>query len=103
MDKKFDGKVIFWTAILLMVPAWLWQGWLGSYVWRWFAVEIFGARPLSVGECIGTIMLLFYFLPTQVSPKPASTGEAIGRAISYSFLLPLWMFTASAIVHAFIR
>lgn len=66
LTRKEGCTILALVGLVFSVPSWLWQGWLGTFVWRWFAVSLFGARPLTTVQAIGVIIALHYFLPTQV-------------------------------------
>lgn len=105
LTRKEGCTILALVGLVFSVPSWLWQGWLGTFVWRWFAVSLFGARPLTTVQAIGVIIALHYFLPTQVRqfdkdrPNAEQVAESIATAVAYCFLIPLYMFLAAATVH----
>lgn len=105
LTRKEGCTILALVGLVFSVPSWLWQGWLGTFVWRWFAVSLFGARPLTTVQAIGVIIALHYFLPTQVRqfdkdrPNAEQVAESIATAVVYCFLIPFYMFLAAAAVH----
>jgi hypothetical protein len=79
-----------------------WQGYLGTFVWGWFAVAIFGARPIATWQAAGVITLLHFFLPTQIrdaKDKERGWPEVVVEAFVHGFLIPLLAFGSSAFIH----
>lgn len=101
---------VFALGLLLWFPCWLWQGYLGSYVWQWFAVDLFGAHPLTTWQAAGVIVLLHFFLPTQIrEPKKKDddvdeftvVSRFLGGVITYGFLFPAVTFASAFVVRRF--
>ena len=89
-------------ALACWWPSYALQGYLGSIVWRWFAVETFGAHPITTWQAAGVIALLHFFLPTQIRGKDTLSEtrvEVIALALTYGFLVPLFTFASAALIH----
>jgi multisubunit Na+/H+ antiporter MnhB subunit len=70
-------------AALIATVYFLWEGWVLSVMWKWFAVPLFGLPRLNIGECIGIAMicslLTHQYQPTPKDQKSADRWTAVLR------------------------
>jgi hypothetical protein len=48
----------------------VWISFLFHYVWGWFAVPIFGMRPLKTAEVLGLLATLLFFVWSKLTSSP---------------------------------
>lgn len=74
--------VLIVVGLLSSVYA-IWQGWVLSILWGWFAVPIFHLPRISVSAAIG-IALIFGVLTHQqhTTPKNQTAGEKTASALT---------------------
>lgn len=49
-------------SLLLMLPLWLWEGYVLSKLWGWHVVDYFGVKPISVTMGMSWALVMWGFL-----------------------------------------
>lgn len=104
-----EEKTSGWAAIaalVLVVPATVWYGYVLSVLWAWFVVPAFEAPPLSIPYAIGIALLVGMFTrslarSTDVKKHQSATTRFF-KALGESFLGPLLTLGIGAIVRLFV-
>lgn len=82
--------------LLLMVPFVLWNGFVLTELWAWFAAPL-GAPTLTLGPAIG-LNLLITFLIVQTPEQEPDKGY-MTRAISFAITEPAIALLVGWIIH----
>lgn len=78
--------LMVFILILVVVPEFIWRGYVLSKLWAWFIVTKFNAPPIGIASAIALSLFVGFLLPHQklkTDGKPFSDlfSEAIAMAI----------------------
>ncbi len=91
-DDKESGCMAPLLGLVIGVPLALWNSWVMTVLWGWFAVPQFGVRPLSMPVAYGILLLAGMMHPTPNTTKEQRERGSTERVIE---ILVLGAFTST--------
>ena len=70
---------------VLVVPFAIWEGFVVSTLWRWYAVPQFDVSPLSITAAIGLGLLTTCLVPGHIEKDRLDEAQAL-RVLAHTFL-----------------
>ena len=97
--------LVFIIGCFVLIPSMIFgffiNGFVGSILWKWFAVEVFGARPIHIWTFVGVSILITWFRRgVSTIPTPETTKEKLSLIfVEPSFILFLGYLIHLAVLH----
>lgn len=77
MKKESPGCLFIMMSLTMLPISVAISAWTLTILWRWFAVPIFGMRPLSMGAAIGLSALVSAFRQVDATQKSDKSLQEI--------------------------
>lgn len=88
------AKLLWVICVVALLP--VWNGYVLSIIWGWFAVPIFNAPPLSIPSAIGISIIAGYLTKQYIS----ASNDSFGKIALFSVIKPaLALFTGWIVQH----
>jgi hypothetical protein len=99
---KFLGITLL--GIIIMIPAFLLDGFVALRLYQWFVESTFRAAPrISLAEALGLSMLLGYLTRVFVySPSGEKTWKQKLEPITFVYLSPFLTLLTGYLIHLFV-
>jgi hypothetical protein len=100
---KTEGCIATLLSIVIGVPAWFANGWVGAKLWAWFAVPLLGAPPVGMFGIMGLGVLAGIFTPSRNHLAQEEDAAKIAyRSIAGSLLRPALALAFGALVRSWL-
>ena len=93
---------MFFIATIAVVPALILQGYVISWLWRWFVVPTFHTEVLPISIAIGLALFLrFTLFPSGHQNKSLEGPNPFRNWIIIQYISPFFVLLGGYIIHCF--
>lgn len=96
MAMQVIGRV---GMLIMLVPLWLYGGWVSSVVWNWFMPEHFGLRPLSVPLAMALGLVVSRFRPMPEPEKETDIIKSLAKMLVHGIVWPSFTLAFAWVLH----
>lgn len=95
------GGIVVSFIVLIAVSIVL-NGWVLSFLWKWFISDIFGIQALTVGQAIGVSMTVSFLTYRASTSKTKGSEFDWSAIIGQALISPFITLAIAALVKTFI-